>query len=146
MKNTMWVKGAAFAAMAALMGVLGCAQQPSQQGGSGGSAGGVPQYKVDPSWPRPLKENWIMGQVAGLHVDGRDHVWVLHRYRGMLADEKAAKAGDTVLCCVGAPPVLEYDAQGNFVRGWGGPGEGYDWCGAPRFHRILSRIVVARFR
>ena len=30
-------------------------------------------------------------------------------------------------CCVPAPPVLEYDPQGNVVRHWGGPGEGYEW-------------------
>jgi hypothetical protein len=22
---------------------------------------------------------------------------------------------------------MEFDAAGNFVKGWGGPGEGYDW-------------------
>jgi len=123
MTNAMWVKVAAVAAVVGFMGMIGCAQQP--QGSAG--AGGVPQYKVDASWPKPLKENWIIGQVAGLHVDSRDHVWVLHRYRGMLADEKGAKPGDTARCCVAAPPVIEFDAQGNFVRGWGGPGEGYDW-------------------
>ena len=26
-----------------------------------------------------------------------------------------------------APPVLEFDEAGNFLRGWGGPGAGYDW-------------------
>ena len=26
-----------------------------------------------------------------------------------------------------APPVLEFDEAGNFIQGWGGPGEGYDW-------------------
>ena len=118
-----WVKVTALAVVAGFMGVIGCAQQP--QGSAG--AGGVPQYKVDASWPKPLKDNWIVGQVAGLHVDSRDHVWVFHRYRGMLADEKGAKPGDTARCCVAAPPVLEFDPQGNFVRGWGGPGEGYDW-------------------
>jgi DNA-binding beta-propeller fold protein YncE len=118
-----WIKVAAIGAMAGLMGVIGCAQQPAGQSGSGG----VPSYKVDASWPKPLKENWIMGQVAGLHVDSRDHVWVYHRYRGLLADEKGGKAGEAMRCCVAAPPVLEFDPQGNFVRGWGGPGEGYDW-------------------
>jgi DNA-binding beta-propeller fold protein YncE len=112
----------ALAAFAGMLFALGCAQQPAGPGG-----GAVPQYKVDAAWPKPLKENWIIGQVAGLHVDNRDHVWVLHRYRGMLADEKGAKPGDAARCCVAAPPVLEYDAQGNFVRGWGGPGEGYHW-------------------
>ena len=26
-----------------------------------------------------------------------------------------------------APPVLEFDAAGTFVQGWGGPADGYDW-------------------
>ena len=30
-------------------------------------------------------------------------------------------------CCVQAPAVIEFDLHGNFVQGWGGPGEGYDW-------------------
>ena len=30
-------------------------------------------------------------------------------------------------CCFPAPPVLELDPEGNVVRTWGGPGEGYTW-------------------
>jgi DNA-binding beta-propeller fold protein YncE len=30
-------------------------------------------------------------------------------------------------CCTPAPPVLEFDADGNLVGSWGGAGEGYDW-------------------
>jgi len=54
-------------------------------------------------------------------------VWVLHRPRTLLADEKAAKPDQSTRCCVAAPAVLEFDPEGNFVRGWGGPAEGYDW-------------------
>ena len=25
------------------------------------------------------------------------------------------------------PPVMEFDAAGNYVQGWGGPGQGYEW-------------------
>jgi DNA-binding beta-propeller fold protein YncE len=32
-------------------------------------------------------------------------------------------------CCTGAPPVLEFDREGNLVGQWGGPGEGYEWPG-----------------
>jgi DNA-binding beta-propeller fold protein YncE len=31
------------------------------------------------------------------------------------------------ICCVPAPPVLEFDQQGNLLRSWGGAGDGYDW-------------------
>jgi DNA-binding beta-propeller fold protein YncE len=37
-------------------------------------------------------------------------------------DPKTAEA-----CCIPAPPVLEFDAAGNLVGHWGGPGEGYEW-------------------
>ena len=26
-----------------------------------------------------------------------------------------------------APPLLEFDAAGNFIQAWGGPGQGYEW-------------------
>ncbi len=29
---------------------------------------GVAQFAVDPFWPQPLPENWILGQVAGQSV------------------------------------------------------------------------------
>jgi DNA-binding beta-propeller fold protein YncE len=30
-------------------------------------------------------------------------------------------------CCVPAPPVLEFDEEGNLIGHWGGPGDLYDW-------------------
>lgn len=105
---------------------IGCAQ-PLLRGGVPQGAPDGPKFVVDPFWLKPLKENWIVGQSAGLHVDTQDHVWLYHRFNGLLDDEKAAKGADSKRCCKAAPPVLEFDAEGNFVRGWGGPGPGYDW-------------------
>jgi hypothetical protein len=66
--------------------------------------------------------------VSSVSVDSRDHVWVLHRPATLLADDKLAQQKPpTATCCVSAPPVMEFDPDGKFVRGWGGPGEGYDW-------------------
>jgi hypothetical protein len=31
------------------------------------------------------------------------------------------------MCCDPAPPVIQFDPDGNVVRAWGGPGEGYEW-------------------
>ena len=31
------------------------------------------------------------------------------------------------MCCVPALPVIEFDPDGNVVRSWGGPGEGFEW-------------------
>ena len=95
---------------------------------AGGASGGAPRYEVDAAWPRPLPEGWILGQVAGVAVDAEDHVWVLHRPRTLTEDERGATLDPPrSKCCVPAPPVLEFDRDGNLLRSWGGPGEGYDW-------------------
>jgi hypothetical protein len=58
--------------------------------------------------------------VASTAVDEQDHVWVLQRPRALPPEEKGKAA----------PPVLEFDPSGNFVQGWGGPGDGYQWPGS----------------
>jgi hypothetical protein len=69
-----------------------------------------------------------MGQVGGMTVDAQDHIWVLQRPRSLTKDEAGAAQNPPVSqCCVPAPPVMEFDTAGNFMKGWGGPGEGYDW-------------------
>ena len=82
----------------------------------------VPQFTVDPFWPKPLPNNWILGQVASVAVDSKDHVWVLQRPRSLSEDEKGATLKPPRSnCCVPAPSVLEFDTDGTFVQGWGGP-------------------------
>src|SRR5688572_17802648 len=105
----------AILSVAALLAAIGCTQS-TIRGEAHGVEGG-PKYAVDPFWPKPLKGNQIIGQIAGLHVDSRDHVWILHRPNTLLADEKLSK-GDPASprCCVAAPAVLEFDPQGNMVR------------------------------
>jgi len=123
MKRVHWMKGAAIFALAGLAITIGCTQLPLQMG-----SGAVPNYRVEPFWPKPLKDNWIFGQVSSVAVDGRDHVWVLHRPNTLLDDEKGAlKTPPANRCCIPAPAVMEFDAEGNYVQGWGGPGPGYDW-------------------
>lgn len=89
-----------------------------------------PRFQVDPYWPKPLPNNWIMGQAAGVAVDAEDNVWVVQR-PGSLTEDEMAAAGDPprTKCCVPAPPVLKFDKEGNLLASWGGPGEGYDWPG-----------------
>ncbi len=55
----------------------------------------VPKFEVDPSWPKPLPNNWTLGQVAGVAVDERDHVWIMQRPRSLSRLEKAARAEAT---------------------------------------------------
>ena len=93
-------------------------------------AGDIPTFAVDASWPKPLPNNWILGQVGGITVDAQGHIWVIHRPRSLTDDEKGAALNPPrSKCCVSAPPVLEFDADGNLLRSWGGPGEGYEWVG-----------------
>ena len=88
----------------------------------------APMFEVDPFWPKPLPNHWLLGSTIGVGVDSRDHVWIIHR--GNLANNEIPAALDppsTEECCFAAPPVLEFDAEGNVVGSWGGPGQGYDW-------------------
>ena len=94
------------------------------------SQASVPQYKVDPSWPKPLPNNWLLGGVSGIAVDERDHVWILHRPRVLTEADPAPGQGPpaTRTCCVPAPSVIEFDPAGNVVQAWGGKdGPGYKW-------------------
>lgn len=87
-----------------------------------------PQYKVYPSWPKALPNNWILGEVSGIATDDRDHVWIIHRPLSVTDDEKgAALQPKQAKCCIPAPPVIEFDSSGNLLNAWGGPAEGYDW-------------------
>jgi hypothetical protein len=84
--------------------------------------GAVPRYKVDPAWPRRLPNNWIMGEIAGMATDSKDHVWVLQRPRSATADELYADAKPPMgICCSATPAVMEFDSAGRLLRSWGGP-------------------------
>ena len=97
----------------------GAAVDESPPSTAGNPAGGVPQFEVDTSWqwPPTLPNGEAVGVVTYVAVDRRDHVWVLHRSRQVPAEHRQRAA----------PPVLEFDANGNFVQAWGGPADGYDW-------------------
>ena len=34
----------------------------------------VPDFLVDPSWPKQLPNDWIMGSITAVFVDAQDHV------------------------------------------------------------------------
>ncbi len=85
------------------------------------SAVTAPTFEVDPMWPKPLPNHWVLGNVIGVGVDDRDHVFIVHR---------ADTADSLTTCCVAAPPVIEFDPQGNVVTAWGGPNDKYVWPGS----------------
>lgn len=90
----------------------------------------APRFEVDPYWPKPLPSHWLLGSTIGIGIDSRDHVFIIHRGDSTLNQrtEVGADARPAVgECCRAAPPILEFDPDGNLVKAWGGPGEGYDW-------------------
>ena len=94
----------------------------------GQGSGQVPRFQVDPLWPKPLPNRWVMGSVIGVSVDSRDRIWMIHRPSSLSDNERAAALDPPLAaCCVPAPPILVFDQEGNLVDSWGGPGAGYQW-------------------
>ncbi|MBT5186085.1 MAG: hypothetical protein HOH19_03370 [Kordiimonadaceae bacterium] len=122
------------AALAVSLVGLGLGQSFVEEGASTATAQSrqAPSFEVDPFWPQPLPNEWILGNVIGVAVDARDHVYIVHRAwgEGIFApfSELGLQQG-TSICCTPAPPIVEFDADGNLVRAWGGPVEGaeYTW-------------------
>ena len=93
----------------------------------------APRFEVDPLWPKPLPNHWVIGATIGVTVDSNNHIWIIHREGSLEEKEKYAtwspKASE---CCAAAPPVLEFNEAGDLIGSWGGPGQGvdqgrYDW-------------------
>ena len=130
MSNTPFVYSLKLGVGIALFGLLGllaaCADQISEQEASGVQ---VPVFEVNPLWPKPLPNHWVIGSTIGVSVDSRDHVWVIHRQATIDArtELNVVHEPTSAECCAAAPPVLEFDPEGNLVGSWGGPGDGYDW-------------------
>ena len=98
------------------------------QSPGGRKTASAPELQVDPFWPKTLPNNWILGQVSGVAVDKRGHVWIVQRPRSLSDRELGAQQNPPwSKCCVAAPPVIVFDQAGNVVRAWGGPGQGYEW-------------------
>jgi len=93
-----------------LFTLIVAAQTPKDQ------AEPVPLFQVDPTWPK-VPSKWKLGDASSIGVDAQDRIWVLHRPRTLPADQAS----------VAAPPVLVFDAEGNFIKAWGGAGNGYEW-------------------
>lgn len=88
----------------------------------------APRFEVDPLWPKPLPNHWLIGSSIGVSVDPQDHVWIVHRPASLQRKETyALQEPPASSCCFAAPPVLEFDRVGNLIGHWGGPGPGYEW-------------------
>ena len=128
-KHTLIV-GAGFLGALATLGLA----QIGLEGKAAAEAQGAvqaPRFEVDPFWPKPLPNHWILGSSVGVTVDARDHVFIIHRGAPTLNERTEIGLATTPRsaedCCLPAPPILEFDAAGNLVGHWGGPGPGYEW-------------------
>ena len=84
----------------------------------------APRFEIDPSWPKPLPEGWIAGQLACVYVDHNDHVLVVNR--GDITEEEKET-------CIRAPAVMIFDLEGNLIGSWG------DWDVLPSHAAQLRR-------
>jgi len=113
---------------AALLGALAVGQAALDKTVAAQSTGVMaPHFEVDPLWPKPLPNHWVLGMAIGVFVEPNDHVWIIHRSSATLANNEKPLELKTGECCAGAPPVLEFDQEGNLLHHWGGPGEGFEW-------------------
>ena len=128
----------------------------SEEGISSSTIEVVPTHEVDPTWPQEMPNDWIMGAVTSV-FDVQDHVWVTH-LRETLTEEETGAVQDppTRLCCVPAPIVIEFDAEGEVVQAWGDPDtqdvsefprnphglfvdhNDFVWIGSYRHHRVMK--------
>jgi DNA-binding beta-propeller fold protein YncE len=127
MKRNLYIGGAFLTLLAVLL-----ASEVALEKRVVAEAAGVqaPMFEVDPFWPKPLPNHWLIGSTIGVSVDAQDHVWIVHRAASLNKGTEMSAASDPPTaehCCIPAPPVLEFDPAGNLAGHWGGPGQGYEW-------------------
>src|SRR6202521_2242409 len=112
------IVAATFAGLAIALGIF--CSLPSQAQVS------PPKFEVEPFWPKPLPNLWVTGEIGGGCVDAQDHVFILNR-RDLTDNE--LDAGHQ------APPVIEFDPEGNVVNSFGDPDvvpSGFHGCAVDR--------------
>lgn len=118
MSRTFLLIGALCAGLTVLGGAS-AAQEPSSPS---------PTLRVDPFWPKPLPQNWLVGQIGGISVDDQDRIWVLNRPGSHAPDEVGvSQTPPRSVCCVAAPAVLVFNAAGDLLQSWTGEARGERW-------------------
>ena len=117
------------AGLVAVVAALGVGSVVLQRRAVAAAAGGqAPRFEVNPLWPKPLPNHWVIGNTIGVSVDSNDHIWIIHRQGSLERMEQYATTKPPAAeCCAPAPPVLEFNEAGDLIASWGGPGEGYEW-------------------
>jgi DNA-binding beta-propeller fold protein YncE len=70
----------------------------------------APRYEADVNWPKPLPNQWVLGGLGGTCVDAQGHVFILNRQDVLEGELNTGRL---------APPIIEFDPEGNVVNGWG---------------------------
>ncbi len=114
------------AAAVALLGACSTEKPAAVADGGQQASGGVPQFKVDPAWPKPFPavkddkgnfHRWATGEIGGTCVDSHDHIFTLNR--GWQNSALGKLHTFEALSSVPAPPVVAYDPDGNVALSWG---------------------------
>jgi sugar lactone lactonase YvrE len=82
---------------------------------------GAPKFEVDPYWPKPLPNRWVTGEIGGLCVDAKDHVFLVQRVNdvGGMDGHLEGLTDDELNAGTAGPPIIEFDTEGNVVNSWG---------------------------
>ena len=114
------------AVLVALVVGLGIGSRVVGQGAFARNAVEAPIFEVDPFWPKPLPNHWVLGSVVGLGIDSRDHVFIIHRRAPLNESTEIGASTDppTGECCLPAPYILEFSPEGDLLRAWGGARRG----------------------
>jgi DNA-binding beta-propeller fold protein YncE len=112
------ISRAVLIALVVAAGVEGKRLSSAELAAQSPQAGGrrLPMFEVDKAWPK-VPEKWRLGDPSSIAVNAQDQVFVLHRPRTLKPDQAT----------MAAPPVIVFDNAGNYVKAWGGDGNGYEW-------------------
>lgn len=106
-------------------GCRGDSSETVQAAGAAGADGSaladeMPVFEWDPYWPKPIPDNYMLGEIGGLSVDARDHIWVAQRPSTLAEGLGDTYALDGVAeCCTPLPAIVEFDADGTMIKAWG---------------------------
>ena len=92
--------GVGLVALLMVLGVSGAAPEPDAQGSRGTQ---TPTFEVDPLWPKPLPNHWVLGSVTGVAVDSQDHIFYCF---SLIYPQSISKAGDLPVHIRGAVGVV----------------------------------------
>ena len=80
---------------------------------------GIPTFEYDPSWPKPLPNNWMTGSIGAMTLDAQNHIWVAQRPGSTTNLSERYGLEGIGECCFPAPPIMEFDSDGNLIQTWG---------------------------